>query len=148
MDNTIDTLNSDADSGSDMWHTAIGGFTVCNGTELAQLLPMCALELSADVHTVDLRTASDAAQAMAILSKRLQFPEYFGQNLDALYDMTGECADVLQGRLDIQITAVPHIWLIRSTPAQAAALQGVLEAMRDAMGEFKGTALSVLWAVL
>ena len=148
MDNTIDTLNSDADSGSDMWHTAIGGFTVCNGTELAQLLPMCALELSADVHTVDVRSAADAEQAMAVLSKRLQFPEYFGQNLDALYDMTGECADVLQGRLDIQITAVPHIWLIHSSPAQTEALQGVLEAMRDAMGEFKGTALSVLWAVL
>ena len=85
------------------WRTAIGGFTVCNASELAQLLPACALELNADVHTVDLRAATDAAQAMMILSKRLRFPEYFGQNLDALYDMTGECADIAQGRLDIQI---------------------------------------------
>ena len=144
MDNTINTLNSDVDA----WRTAIGGFTVCDGTELAQLLPICALELSADVHTVDLRSASDAAQAMAVLSKRLQFPEYFGHNLDALYDMTGECADVLQGRLDIQITAVPHIWLIHSKSEQTEALQGLLEAMRDAMDGFKGTALSVFWVVL
>ena len=130
------------------WRTAIGGFTVCNASELAQLLPACALELNADVHTVDLRAATDAAQAMMILSKRLRFPEYFGQNLDALYDMTGECADIAQGRLDIQIDAVPHIWLIYSTVEQAEVLSPVLDAMRDAMDGFKVTAFSILWVVV
>ena len=140
MDNAINS--------SETWRKAIGGFTVCSSSELTHILPVCALELNADVHVVDVRTASDATQAMMILSKRLQFPEYFGHNLDALYDMTGECADILQGRLDIQIDAVAHIWVIRSTVGQAEVLGSVMDAMRDAMNDFKGSALSVLWVVV
>ena len=144
----MNSVSNTSESILEPWCKAIGGFTVCDATELARILPMCAIELKADVHTVDVRAATDAGQAIMILSRRLCFPEYFGQNLDALYDMTGECADLAQGRLDIQIDAVPHIWLICSTTEQIDALSPVLEAMRDAMAGFNGMALSILWVVL
>jgi hypothetical protein len=144
----MNQVSNTSENTSEPWRKAIGGFMVCDAAELARILPMCALELNADVHTVDVRTATDVEQAMMILSQRLRFPDYFGQNLDALYDMTGECADIAQGRLDIQIDAVPHIWLIGSTTDQADILSPVLEAMRDAMDGFNGTALSILWVVL
>ena len=144
----MNQVNNTSENTAEPWRAAIGGFTVCDASELARILPMCALELKADVHTVDVRAAADAGQAMTILSQRLRFPEYFGHNLDALYDMTGECADIAQGRLDIQIDAVPHIWLIYSTTEQTEVLSSVLDAMRDAMDGFKGTALSILWVVV
>lgn len=144
----MNQVSNTSENTSEPWRKAIGGFMVCDAAELARILPMCALELNADVHTVDVRTATDVEQAMMILSQRLRFPDYFGQNLDALYDMTGECADIAQGRLDIQIDSVPHIWLIGSTTDQADILSPVLEAMRDAMDGFNGTALSILWVVL
>ncbi len=133
---------------SELWREAVGALTECDTAKLAELLPACALGLGADVHTVDLRAAADNEQAMRSLSQRLQFPEYFGQNLDALYDMTGECADVLQGKLDIQVGAVPHIWLIQSAAAQDKMLFPMLDTLKDAMSSFNGTALSILWLVV
>ena len=133
---------------TEIWREAIGGLTTCDAEQLAQLLPACALALNADVHTVDLRSAIDSAQALQIIGARLKFPEYYGQNLDALYDMTGECADILQGKLDIQVGAVPHIWLIQSAKTQEKMLFAILDVLRDAISSVKGTALSILWVVV
>ena len=48
----MNQVGNTSENTSEPWRTAIGGFTVCNASELAQLLPACALELNADVHTV------------------------------------------------------------------------------------------------
>lgn len=129
------------------WQSLVGVMTVGASADWAGVCARCAVELGADVHVLDLRTVMDAQMAMVALAERLRFPEYFGHNLDALFDMIGECADVFQGQLDIQKGAVPHIWLIQSTKAQEKVLYPILDVFREAMSEFSGRGLSVFWWV-
>ena len=117
---------------------------------LGDYLAVYTTELGADVRTVDVRKvidASDAAEVLALLAARLSFPDYFGQNLDALYDVTGEYADRLQAQLDAQDGSVPQVWLIHSDVAQSKMLFPVMDTLKDAMSELTGVGLSILWVV-
>ena len=50
--------------------------------------------------TLDGNILADAAQVHDYLKKRLEFPEYYGKNMDALYDCLTDLNDV-----EITITA-------------------------------------------
>lgn len=114
---------------------------------LGDYLAVYTTELGADVRTVDVRKAVDAAEVLALLAARLNFPDYFGQNLDALYDVTGEYADRLQAQLNAQDGSVPQVWLIHSDVAQSKMLFPVMDTLKDAMSELTGVGLSILWVV-
>ena len=114
---------------------------------LGDYLAVYTTELGADVRTVDVRKAVDAAEVLALLAARLGFPDYFGQNLDALYDVTGEYADRLQGQLDAQDGSVPQVWLIHSDAVQSKMLFPIMDTLKDAMSELTGVGLSILWVV-
>ena len=94
---------------------------------LGDYLAVYTTELGADVRTVDVRKAVDAAEVLALLAARLNFPDYFGENLDALYDVTGEYADRLQAQLNAQDGSVPQVWLIHSDVAQSKMLFPVID---------------------
>lgn len=114
---------------------------------LGDYLAVYTTELGADVRTVDVRKAVDAAEVLALLAARLNFPDYFGENLDALYDVTGEYADRLQAQLNAQDGSVPQVWLIHSDVAQSKMLFPVMDTLKDAMSELTGVGLSILWVV-
>ena len=114
---------------------------------LGDYLAVYTTELGADVRTVDVRKAVDAAEVLALLAARLSFPDYFGQNLDALYDVTGEYADRLQAQLDAQDGSVPQVWLIHSDAVQSKMLFPIMDTLKDAMSELTGVGLSILWVV-
>ena len=114
---------------------------------LGDYLAVYTTELGADVRTVDVRKAGDAAEVLALLAARLNFPDYFGENLDALYDVTGEYADRLQAQLNAQDGSVPQVWLIHSDVAQSKMLFPVMDTLKDAMSELTGVGLSILWVV-
>lgn len=118
--------------------------------ELGDYLAVYTTELGADVRTVDVRKVTDVndtVEVLALLATRLGFPDYFGQNLDALYDVTSEYADHLQTQLDAQGGAVPQVWLIHSDAAQSKMLFPVMDTLKDVMSELTGVGLSILWLV-
>lgn len=86
-----------------------------------------------DILQIDWRNLTQQSDALALLAQRATFPDYFGGNLDALYDILSERIDT------------PQTWLIRSTPAQEKLLFPILDTMRDALSS--STHLSVLWWV-
>ena len=141
---------------TELWSQIVGQFVECqvgksssnSAGELSDYLVVYALELGADVRTVDLRSVTETADALMILAKRLDFPDYFGQNLDALYDITGEYADTFQARLDARDGSVPQVWLIHSNLAQEKILFPVQDTLRDAMSYIStGVGLSIVWVV-
>ena len=114
---------------------------------MGDYLVVYTVALGADVITVDVRKAADAPDVLALLAARLHFPDYFGHNLDALYDITGEYADRLQAQLDAQDGSVPQVWLIRSDTTQSKMLFPIMDTLKDAMSELTGVGLSILWVV-
>lgn len=153
---------------TELWSRIVGKWVECHIAEVSEAsqsaatdgvgrddglgdyLAVYTTELGADVRTVDVRKvidASDAAEVLALLAARLGFPDYFGQNLDALYDVTGEYADRLQAQLDAQDGSVPQVWLIHSDVAQSKMLFPVMDTLKDAMSELTGVGLSILWVV-
>lgn len=48
---------------------------------------------------LDGREMTDRKRAHAYLASQLQFPQYYGRNLDALYDLLTECAEEMEIRL-------------------------------------------------
>ena len=150
---------------TELWSRIVGKWVECHIAEVSEAsqsaaadgvgrddglgdyLAVYTTELGADVRTVDVRKAVDAAEVLALLAARLNFPDYFGQNLDALYDVTGEYADRLQAQLNAQDGSVPQVWLIHSDVAQSKMLFPVMDTLKDAMSELTGVGLSILWVV-
>ena len=153
---------------TELWSRIVGKWVECHIAEVSEAsqsaaadgvgrddglgdyLAVYTTELGADVRTLDVRKvidASDAAEVLALLAARLSLPDYFGQNLDALYDVTGEYADRLQAQLDAQDGSVPQVWLIHSCVAQSKMLFPVMDTLKDAMSELTGVGLSILWVV-
>lgn len=153
---------------TELWSRIVGKWVECHIAEVSEAsqsavadgvgrddglgdyLAVYTTELGADVRTVDVRKvidASDAAEVLALLAARLSFPDYFGQNLDALYDVTGEYADRLQAQLDAQDGSVPQVWLIHSDAVQSKMLFPIMDTLKDAMSELTGVGLSILWVV-
>ena len=150
---------------TELWSRIVGKWVECHIAEVSEVsksaaadgmgrddglgdyLAVYTTELGADVRTVDVRKAVDAAEVLALLAARLNFPDYFGENLDALYDVTGEYADRLQAQLNAQDGSVPQVWLIHSDVAQSKMLFPVMDTLKDAMSELTGVGLSILWVV-
>ena len=153
---------------TELWSRIVGKWVECHIAEVSEAsqsaaadgvgrddglgdyLAVYTTELGADVRTVDVRKvidASDVAEVLTLLAARLGFPDYFGQNLDALYDVTGEYADRLQAQLDAQDGSVPQVWLIHSDVAQSKMLFPIMDTLKDAMSELTGVGLSILWVV-
>ncbi|MGL4768097.1 MAG: barstar family protein [Formosimonas sp.] len=86
--------------------------------------------LTEDTTLVDWR---NCAEPLAHLAQRLNFPDYFGGNLDALYDILSE-------RIEL-----PHTWILRSNAPQAQALQPILETFEDALAQADAPRLTVVW---
>lgn len=104
---------------------------------LSSVLTLCVDHLASDVWHIDLRTTHQPSDAMNVLAQRAQFPDYFGGNLDALYD-------VLSERLTSELL-FNQTWLIRSTRAQEKLLFPILDTLRDAMSEATHSNLSIVW---
>lgn len=141
---------------TELWMRIVGKFVECsaelppsvdNMNELGDYLAVYTTELGADVCTVDVRVAEQSADVLALLAKRLHFPDYFGQNLDALYDVVGEYADNFQTQLDAQAGSVPQVWLIHSRVSQEKMLFPVMDTLRDALSDVSGVGLSILWVI-
>ena len=150
---------------TELWSRIVGKWVECHIAEVSEAsksvaadgvgrddglgdyLAVYTTELGADVRTVDVRKAVDAAEVLALLAARLNFPDYFGENLDALYDVTGEYADRLQAQLNAQDGSVPQVWLIHSDVAQSKMLFPIMDTLKDAMSELTGVGLSILWVV-
>ncbi len=146
---------------TELWSRIVGKWVECRlpeasestaaashvGDSVGDYLVVYTVALGADVLTVDVRKAADAPDVLALLAARLHFPDYFGHNLDALYDITGEYADRLQAQLDAQDGSVPQVWLIRSDAMQSKMLFPIMDTLKDAMSELTGVGLSILWVV-
>lgn len=152
---------------TEWWHRIVGKFVLCEDEpdessfapeRLGELLAVYGVALGADIQTVDLRALDSVESALSLLAVRLRFPDYFGHNLDALYDIAGESADQFQVQLDAKAhgnlhgqvgelsRAVPHVWLILTQPSQAKMLFPIMDTLRDAMSQTSGVGLSILWA--
>lgn len=108
----------------------MSAFQIIHDAQLAQSLATAA-ERGCDILNIDWRDITQPSDALALLAQRAAFPDYFGGNLDALYDVLSERVDVRQ------------TWLIRSTPAQEKLLFPILDTMRDALSADGD--LIVLW---
>lgn len=127
-----------------VWADVAGKMNDIVPNQLPAYLTLCVDELGSDVVVLDLRTVNGQPEAMKVLAQRLQFPDYFGGNLDALFDVVGErvAVDVASQLL------TPQTWLFKSTTAQQKMLFPIADTLRDAMSNSTGVAVSVLWMVL
>ena len=122
------------------WTEIAGQFVVVHNAQLNNALALCVDELACDVVQMDLRAVAQQADALTILAQRGQFPNYFGGNLDALYDVMSE-------RIDVSATTstTNQLWLIRSLPAQEKMLYPIFDTLRDALSQSSGITLTLLW---
>lgn len=126
-----------------VWLQTVGKFSEVSTDQLAQSLVMCVDELNSDIITVDLRGCSDQIQALQALAQRLNFPEYFGGNLDALYDVVSE--RVSQG---LSVGRSPQTWLFKTKSQQQKVLFPIKDTLTDAMSEATDVAISVVWWII
>lgn len=119
----------------------LGHLVEVSTAELPNALAACVTQVT-DVRVVDLCGCDDVAGALAVLAQRLGFPEYFGGNLDALFDVVNESAFAE----DLEHLAL-QAWLIKCNAEQKSVLQPIRETLSDALGD--GSAcLTILWWVI
>lgn len=111
--------------------------------QIPAYVTLCVEEIGSDVTVIDLRGANGQPEAMALIAQRLNFPDYFGGNLDALFDIFSE-------RVGVDVAAegkTPQTWLFKSAGAQQKMLFPIADTLRDAMSNANGVAVTVLWLV-
>lgn len=128
-----------------LWSDVVGKFYVCEQAQLGEVLSLLTLELGADIRTVNLKKIHNSDEVMACMAKRLNFPEYFGANLDALYDVTDEYAHSLQVQIDAEKAVAPQVWLLHAQSFQEKLLFPIMDTLRDAMSAYSGLGLSIVW---
>ena len=128
-----------------LWSDVVGKFYVCEQAQLGEVLSLLTLELGADIRTVNLKKIHNSDEVMACMAKRLNFPEYFGANLDALYDVTDEYAHSLQAQLETEKAVAPQVWLLHAQSSQEKLLFPIMDTLRDAMSAYSGLGLSIVW---
>ena len=73
-----------------VWADVAGKMNDISRDQLPAYLALCVDDLGSDIVVVDLRPVSGQPDAMALMAQRLAFPDYFGGNLDALFDVVSE----------------------------------------------------------
>ena len=127
-----------------VWADVAGKMNDISRDQLPAYLTLCIDDLGSDIVVVDLRHASGQPDAMKLMAQRLAFPDYFGGNLDALFDVVSE-------RVAVDVASqnsTPQTWLFKSLEAQKKMLFPIADTLRDAMSESTGVAVSVLWMTL
>lgn len=126
-----------------VWADVAGKMNDISRDQLPAYLTLCIDDLGSDIVVVDLRHANGQPDVMKLMAQRLAFPDYFGANLDALFDVVSERAAV-----DVASQqGTPQTWLFKSLATQQKALFPIADTLRDAMGESTGVAISVLWMI-
>jgi hypothetical protein len=122
-----------------LWVDVVGKMREVTHDEVGQCLSLCVDECSADVLTVDLRHAVTQQDVLVTMANRLRFPDYFGVNLDALYDVVSERL------LPEYFISPPQVWLFKSDVAQQKMLFPIKDTLRDVMTEAVDVRITVLW---
>lgn len=122
-----------------LWVDVVGKMRDVAYDEIGQCLSLCVDECSADVLTVDLRHAVTQQDVLMTMANRLGFPDYFGVNLDALYDVVSERL------LPEYLISPPQVWLFKSDVAQQKMLFPIKDTLRDVMTEAVDVRITVLW---
>lgn len=125
-----------------LWADVTGKMSDISPDQLPAYLTLCAGELGSDIVVIDLRKAQAQPEAMQTLAARLNFPDYFGGNLDSLFDVVGE-----RVHPDLATPISPQTWLIKSNATQQKMLFPIADTLRDALSDATGVAVSVLWLV-
>ncbi|TDR31176.1 barstar family protein [Hydromonas duriensis] len=126
-----------------LWTDVAGKMSDITPDQLGTYLTLCVDELGSDVTVLDLRKLQGQPEVMHTLAQRLQFPSYFGGNLDALFDVVSERVTQPAD----SHTAPPQTWLFKSSVAQEKMLFPVADTLRDALAGATGVAVTVLWLV-
>lgn len=121
----------------------LGKFTTIESAQLPASLAACVSNTACDILTLDLRHATSQSDALQLIAQRGAFPDYFGGNLDALFDIVNERANAnTNGN-----ASIAQAWLIRSSASQQKAWFPIMDTLRDALSDTANTQLTILWWV-
>jgi hypothetical protein len=121
----------------------VGKFNVIQTAQLPASLTACVSNATCDILTLDLRHATSQSDALQLIAQRGGFPDYFGGNLDALFDIVNERANAnTNGN-----ASMAQAWLIRSSASQQKAWFPIMDTLRDALSDTANTQLTILWWV-
>jgi hypothetical protein len=65
----------------------LGKLSAIQTAQLPASLAACMSNAACDILTLDLRHATSQSDALQLIAQRGGFPDYFGGNLDALFDI-------------------------------------------------------------
>jgi RNAse (barnase) inhibitor barstar len=117
----------------------LGKLSAIQTAQLPASLAACMSNAACDILTLDLRHATSQSDALQLIAQRGGFPDYFGGNLDALFDIVNERAN---GN-----ASIAQAWLIRSSASQQKAWFPIMDTLRDALSDTANTQLTILWWV-
>jgi hypothetical protein len=121
----------------------LGKFTTIESAQLPASLAACVSNATCDILTLDLRHAISQSDALQLIAQRGAFPDYFGGNLDALFDIVNERANAnTNGN-----ASIAQAWLIRSSASQQKAWFPIMDTLCDALSDTANTQLTILWWV-
>jgi hypothetical protein len=121
----------------------LGKLSAIQTAQLPASLAACVSNATCDILTLDLRHAISQSDALQLIAQRGGFPDYFGGNLDALFDIVNERANAnTNGN-----ASIAQAWLIRSSASQQKAWFPIMDTLRDALSDTANTQLTILWWV-
>ena len=123
----------------------LGKLTTIESAQLPASLAACVINATCDILTLDLRHATSQSDALQLIAQRGAFPDYFGGNLDALFDIVNERANANTNANGN--ASIAQAWLIRSSASQQKAWFPIMDTLRDALSDTANTQLTILWWV-
>jgi hypothetical protein len=121
----------------------LGKLSAIQTAQLPASLAACVSNATCDILTLDLRHATYQSDALQLIAQRGAFPDYFGGNLDALFDIVNERANANTN----SNASIAQAWLIRSSASQQKAWFPIMDTLRDALSDTANTQLTILWWV-
>ncbi len=115
----------------------LGKLTTIDSAQLPASLAACVRNTACDILTFDLRHLTSQSDALNLIAQRGAFPDYFGGNLDALFDIVNERANAS--------AQIAQAWLIRSQSGQQKTLFPIIDTLRDALSDAPNASLTILW---
>jgi hypothetical protein len=119
----------------------LGKLSAIQTAQLPASLAACVSSTACDILTLDLRHATSQSDALQLIAQRGGFPDYFGGNLDALFDIVNERANANTNSK----ASIAQAWLIRSSASQQKAWFPIMDTLRDALSDTANTQLTILW---